>query len=147
MVRRAPMSWDRRSITATAPITVMAGAGVTAAGVGAGAGSAGYFRTQITRTTDAFASVDVPVAFTPLALRKSRTVSADTSAAWAAGAAFAGPATTSDFSSAMPANLPSASSAAEPEKPSPGAGDSARSLPLPTGVTDALTLLIAEAPA
>ena len=74
-------------------------------------------------------------------------MSADTSAACAAGAAFAGPATTSGFNSAMPANLPSASSAAAPEKPSPGAGDSARSLPLPTGATDALTLLAAAAAA
>jgi hypothetical protein len=38
-------------------------------------GTAGsvYFLTQITRTTDAFASVDPPVTFTPLAFRKSRT--------------------------------------------------------------------------
>ncbi len=108
--------------------------------------SPGYFRTQITRTTDAFASADPPDAFTPLALRKSRTVSADTSVACAAGAAFGGPATTSGFSSAMPANFPSASSAAAPEKPSPGAGDSAGSPPLPIGVTNALMLLTAAAP-
>ena len=46
-----------------------------------------YFRTQMTRTTDALASDDPPAAFTPLALRNSRTVSDDTSAACAAGAA------------------------------------------------------------
>ena len=75
----------------------------------------------------------IPDALTPLALRNSRTVSAGTSTACAAGVAFAGPATIAGFNSAMPANLPSPSSAAAPEKPSAGAGDSARSLPLPTG--------------
>ena len=50
-----------------------------------------YFRTQITRTTDAFASADPPDALTPLALRKSRTVSAVTSTACAAGTPFGGP--------------------------------------------------------
>src|SRR6516162_11692549 len=34
----------------------------------------GYFLTQITRTAAAFASLDVPFAFTPCALRNSRTV-------------------------------------------------------------------------
>src|ERR1700730_18526659 len=105
-----------------------------------------YFLTQITRTTAAFASGDPPAASTPLALRNSRTVSAGTSAACAAGAAFGGPATTSGFNSAMPANLPSPSSAAAPEKPSPGAGDNARSLLLPIDATDALTLLTAAPP-
>ncbi len=51
-------------------------------------------------------------------------------------ASLGGPATTAGFSSAMPANLPSPSSAAAPEKPSAGAGDSARSLPPPTGVVE-----------
>ena len=51
-----------------------------------------YFLTQITRTTDAFASVDPPAALTPLALRKSRTVSGVTSAACAAGTPLASPA-------------------------------------------------------
>jgi Gamma-glutamyltranspeptidase len=37
-----------------------------------------YFRTQITRTTDALASSDPPAALTPVALRKPRTVSAVT---------------------------------------------------------------------
>ena len=111
-----------------------------------GAANVGYFLTQITRTTDAFASVDPPAAFTPLALRNSRTVSAGTSTACAAGVAFAGPATTAGFNSARPANLPSASSAAAPEKPSAGAGDSARSPPPPTGATCALTLLAAAPP-
>src|SRR6187402_1359829 len=105
--------------------------------------AADYFRTQMTRTTDALASADPPVAVMPLALRKPRTVSAGTSAA---EAALAGPATTTGFNSAMPANLPSVSSAAAPEKPSAGAGDSARSLPVPTGVTEALTLLTAAPP-
>ena len=91
-----------------------------------------YFLTQITRTTDAFASGDpLLAAFTPLALRKSSNVSAGTKAACAAGVAFGGPATTTGFNSAIPANLPSASSAAAPEKPSAGAGDSATSLPPP----------------
>jgi EAL domain-containing protein (putative c-di-GMP-specific phosphodiesterase class I) len=40
-----------------------------------------YFLTQITRTTDAFASDDPSAAFTALALRNSRTASADTSVA------------------------------------------------------------------
>jgi hypothetical protein len=73
-----------------------------------------YFLTQITRTTDALASGDPPAALTPLALRNSRTVSAGTSAACAAGAAFGGPANTTGFNSAMPANLPSLSCAAAP---------------------------------
>src|ERR1700761_4915694 len=38
-----------------------------------------YFRTQITRTTEALASDEVPAASTPLALRKSCTVSDGTS--------------------------------------------------------------------
>ena len=88
-----------------------------------------YFLTQITRTTDAFASDDPPAALTPLALRNSRTVSADTSTACAAGVALAGPATTAGFNSAIPANLPSASNAAAPEKPSAGAGESGSSPP------------------
>ena len=106
-----------------------------------------YFRTQITRTTDAFASDDPPAALTPLALRKSRTVSDVTSTACAAGAPFAGPATCTGFNSATPANLPSPSSAAAPEKPIAGAGVSATSLPPPSWATDALTLLTARAAA
>ena len=51
-----------------------------------------YFLTQITRTTDALASVDPPAALTPLAFRKSRNVSAVTSTACAAAAPFVGPA-------------------------------------------------------
>src|ERR1700680_4339346 len=101
-----------------------------------------YFLTQITRTTDALASDDPSAAFTPLALRNSRTVSAGISAACAAGAALGGPATITGLSSAMPANFPSASSTAAPEKPTAGAGDS----PLPTVATDALTLLAAAPP-
>src|SRR5712675_970564 len=97
-----------------------------------------YFLTQITRTTDAFASDDPSAALTPFALRNSRTVSADTSAACAAGAAFGGPATTTGFKSAMPANLPSVSSAAAPEKPTAGTGASARSPPPPTWAIEAL---------
>ena len=64
---------------------------------GSAAGGAAYFRTQITRTTDAFASADPPDALTPLAFKNSRTVSAGTSAACAAGAAFGGPATITGF--------------------------------------------------
>src|ERR1700687_4440497 len=105
-----------------------------------------YFLTQITRTTDAFASDDPPAALTPLAPRNSRTTSAGTSAACAAGAAFGGPATTTGLSSAMPANLPSPSGRPPPENPPAGAGDSARSPPLPTCATDALTLLAAVPP-
>jgi hypothetical protein len=52
------------------------------------------------------------------------------------GAAFGGPATTTGFNSAMPANLPSLSERRAPEKPSAGAGDSAKSLPLPTCGTE-----------
>ena len=85
-----------------------------------------YFRTQITLTTDAFASDDPPACATPLAFKNSRTTSADTSTACAAAA---GPATITGFSSATPANTPSASNAAAPEKPRPGAGVSAVSLP------------------
>src|SRR5882757_4000330 len=103
-----------------------------------------YFRTQITRTTDALASGDPSAPLTPLALRKSRTVSEVTSTAWAAP--FAGPATTTGFSSAIPANLPSPSSAAAPEKPSAGGGDSATSLPPPSWATEALMLLTAPPP-
>ena len=105
-----------------------------------------YFLTQITRTTEALASGDPPATSTPLALRNSRTPSAGTSTACAAGVAFGGPATITGFRSAMPANLPSLSNAAAPEKPSAGAGDSVRSLPPPTYVTDALTLLAAPTP-
>ena len=56
-----------------------------------------YFRTQITRTTAAFASVALPLAVTLFAFRKSRTLSAETIIACAAGAA--GPATITGFSS------------------------------------------------
>src|SRR6266852_3745580 len=105
-----------------------------------------YFRTQITRTTDALASDDPSDPLTPLALRNSRTVSASTSAACAVGATFGGPATITGFNSAMPANLPSLSCAAAPEKPTAGAGDSAKSLPPPTWVTEALTLLTVVPP-
>ncbi len=96
-----------------------------------------YFRTQITRTTDALASDDPSGPLTPLALRNFCTVSAGTSAACAAVAAFGGPATITGFNSATPANLPSLSCAAAPEKPTAGAGDSAKSLPLPTWATEA----------
>jgi len=82
-------------------------------------------------------------AFTPLALKNSRTASALTGTACAAAD---GPATSTGFSNAIPAKPPSASSAAAPEKPRPGAGVSAASLPLPTCVTCALTLLAAAAP-
>src|ERR1700676_367940 len=107
-----------------------------------------YFLTQITRTTDALASDDPSAALTPLALTNARTMSADTNAACAAGAAFGGPATIAGFNSAMPANLPSLSRAAAPEKPTAGDGDSdsAKALPLPTWLTDALTLLTAVPP-
>src|SRR6266700_1877734 len=105
-----------------------------------------YFRTQITRTTDALASDDPSDPLTPLALRNSRTVFDGTSAACAAGAAFGGPATITGFNSAMPANLPSLSCAAAPEKPTAGAGDSAKSLAPPTWVTEALTLLTVALP-
>src|ERR1700730_2677248 len=100
-----------------------------------------YLRTQITRTTAALESDDAPAALTPLAFKNSRTMSAGTSVACAAGVEFGGPVTTTGFNSAMPANFPSLSSAAAPEKPMAGAGDSARSLP-----TDALTLLAATPP-
>src|SRR5216684_7299215 len=105
-----------------------------------------YFRTQITRTTDALASDDPSDPLTPLALRNSRTVSDGTSAACAVGATFGGPATITGFNSAMPANLPSLSCAAAPEKPTAGAGDSAKSLPPPIWAAEALTLLTAAAP-
>src|SRR6202048_1264723 len=105
-----------------------------------------YLRTQITRTTAALESDDAPAALTPLAFKNSRTMSAGTSVAFGAGVEFGGPVTTTGFNSAMPANFPSLSSAAAPEKPMAGAGDSARSLPLPTWVTDALTLLAATPP-
>src|SRR6266403_459814 len=81
-----------------------------------------YFRTQITRTTAALASNDPSDPLMPLALRNSRTVSAGTSAACAAVAAFGGPATVTCFNNATPANLPSLSSAAAPEKPTACAG-------------------------
>ena len=86
-----------------------------------------------------------PDALTPLAFKNSRTASVGTSAACDAGAAFEPPATTVGFSSAMPANLPSLSSAAAPEKPTVGAGQSAKSL-LPDGAIDALTPLAAVPP-
>ena len=105
-----------------------------------------YFLTQITRTTEAFASADPPAASTLLALRNSRTASAGTNTACAAGVAFGGPATMADFNNATPANLPSLSSAAAPEKPTAGGGDSARSPLLPICVTDALTLEAALPP-
>src|SRR5664279_2930964 len=105
-----------------------------------------YFRTQITRTTDVFGSEDALATLTPLALRNSSTTSAGISAACAASVAFGGPATTTGFNSAMPANLPSASSAAAPEKPTAGAGESASSPPLPTCATEDLMLLAAAAP-
>src|SRR5580698_4485017 len=105
-----------------------------------------HFLTQITRTTDAFASADSPAALTPLALRNSCTASAGTSTACAAGVAFGGPATMTGFNSATPAKVPSLSSAAAPEKPTAGGGDSARSPPPPICATDALMLLTAAAP-
>src|SRR6202042_456255 len=71
MVHGRLTSSGRRSIMAmgltTGPTATTAGAG--AAGDGDGAGSRAYFRTQITRTTAAFASGDPPATFTPLALR------------------------------------------------------------------------------
>src|SRR6185437_6968387 len=81
-----------------------------------------HFRTQITRTTAALASDEVPSAVTSFALRNSRTVSDATSTDWLAGAAFAAvaAATITGFSKATPANLPLSSSAGAPEKPSPG---------------------------
>src|SRR6266851_3718851 len=105
-----------------------------------------YFRTQITRTTDALASDDPSDPLTPLALRNSRTVSDGTSAACAADATFGGSATITGFNSATPTNLPSLSCAAAPEKPTAGAGDSAKSFLPPTWVTEALTLLTAAPP-
>jgi len=105
-----------------------------------------YLRTQITRTTDALASDDPSGPLTPLALRNFCTVSADTSAACAAVAAFGGQATITGFNSATPANLPSLSCTAAPEKPTAGAGDNAKSLPLPTWAREALTLLTAAPP-
>ena len=92
------------------------------------------------------ASDDPPVASTPLALRNSRTVSADTSTACAVEVAFAGPADHLGFNSAIPANLPSPSIPAAPENPSAGAGESARSPLVPTGAIDALTLVAEAAP-
>src|SRR5580698_9903833 len=70
--RAATMSGRRCTdpITVMVRITVIPMAGATGPGVGAGdvAGSAAaYFLTQITRTTDVLASVEVPTAFTPLA--------------------------------------------------------------------------------
>jgi len=114
---------------------------------GAQAGEFRYLRTQITRTTEAFASADPPAVFTPLALRNSRTVSAGTNTAWAAGAVFDTPATSAGFNNAMPVNLPPSSRAAAPEKPTMGAGESARSLPPATGVVAALTAVAARPPA
>src|ERR1700754_1404792 len=103
---------------------------------------AAYFLTQITRTTDAFGSGGPFAATTtPLAFKNSRTVSAFTREACAAAAVIVGPATTTGFSSATPAKTPSASSAALPENPSPGAGVSHASLP-----ACALTLLTAAPP-
>ena len=107
-----------------------------------------HFLTQITRTTAAFASAEVPFAVTPFAFKNSRTVSAVTSTPCAAGAALvaAAVATTAVLSSATPANFPLSSSAAAPEKPKPGGGDSARSPLVPTGVTAAFQLLAPAAP-
>src|SRR5579863_8335983 len=104
-----------------------------------------YLRTQITRTTADAASFEPCAATTPLAFRKSRTVSAGTSTD-CAGAAVTTPATIAGFNSARPANLPLSSRAAAPEKPTAGAGDNARSLPLPTGVTVALTVVAVRPP-
>src|ERR1700722_11357180 len=83
--------------------------------------ASGYFLTQITRTTAAFASDEPPAASTPLALRNSRTVSAGTSAACAADAALAGPPTMTGFNRATPAHFPSVSHAAAPGKKKPPA--------------------------
>src|SRR5262245_18599018 len=105
---------------------------------GLGCGKA-YFRTQITRTTEALASADVPVALTPFAFRKSLMASAGTRAACGVVPSVE-PATSTGFNRERPANLLSASIAAAPEKPSAGAGE--RSAPL----TDALTLLTALPP-
>src|SRR5579859_2260061 len=107
-----------------------------------------YFRTQITRTTAALASVEVPAAAISCAFRKSRTVSPVTSTDWLAGAAFVvvAVATTTGLSSATPVNLPASSSAGAPENPTAGGGDSARSPPVPTNVTCALALETAAAP-
>src|SRR4051794_18384689 len=64
-----------------------------------------YFRTQITRTTDAFASAEAPfAALTPLVFRKARTMSALTKEACVDAAVMVGPATISGLSNAIPAN-------------------------------------------
>src|SRR3954469_3033860 len=102
-------------------------------------GHESYFRTQMTRTTAAFASDELPFAVTPFAFRKSRTVSAETITACDTGTAVAGPATIAGFNSATPANLPSASIAGPPEKPTAGGGDSAESPP-PTAASAPLRL-------
>ena len=141
-VRRGLSALLRTSLEYWSPATAVRNSRTTA-----GEDGLTYFLTQITRTTDAFASGDPPAALTPLALRKSRTVSDVTSTACAAGAPFAGPATCTGFNSAMPANLPSPSSAAAPEKPIAGAGVSATSLPPPSWATEALTLLTRRAAA
>ena len=98
-----------------------------------------YFRTQITRTTAAFASLEVPFAATAFAFRKSRTASGETITACDAGATVAGPAIIAGFNSVTPANLPSPSTAGPPENPTAGGGDSAASPP-PTDANAALTL-------
>src|SRR5947207_12105491 len=104
-----------------------------------------YFRMQITRTTDAFASGVAAAAEMPLALRNARTVAPRTRAACAM-APFGEPATTAGFNRATPANFPSPSTTAAPEKPSPGEGTNADSLPLPTGVTCDLVWLTIDPP-
>src|SRR6516164_2254893 len=109
---------------------------------------AAYFRTQITRTTAALASVEAPSASIPFVLRNSRTASDGTSTACAAGAPLEGreAATDTGFNSASPANLPLSSSAAAPENPIIGGGDNVRSPPPLISLTDALTALMAEPP-
>src|ERR1700754_431036 len=103
---------------------------------------AAYFLTQITRTTDAFGSGGPFAATTtPLAFKNARTVSAFTREACVAAAVIVEPATTTGFSSAIPANAPSASRTAAPEKPRLGAGVSDASPP-----SCALTPLTAAPP-
>jgi hypothetical protein len=61
-----------------------------------------YFRTQIRRITDVFASDDDSAVATPSALRKSRTISACAGTACLRAALFAGPPTTTGFSKPTP---------------------------------------------
>lgn len=119
-------------------------AGVTSARRAPSVEEDAYFRTQITRTTDALASDDPPDAVTPCACgNRARYLRVPA------------PPAPQRWRSAVPPRPPAGAvrfrricrrRGAAPEKPTPGAGDTLTSLLPPSCAAAALTLLTAEPP-